>query len=338
MTAPIAFILSTAARGPLGLTSRQVAMCARARKSLPVETRYLDRMGHPIAVAQYLPLPDTVHGHDRLVRMAAPALRDAWIEREGEGPRDAVPLVLALPAPGRADDDPRFGPAFIEALAARTRLPLDLRSSLAIRADHAGFAQALEGATAMLSRPGGPRAVMVGGVDSYLHPGVLAALDEDYRLHTPSNDNGFIPGEGAAFALLAREPLHAIRPLGALRRVVLDTEDTVGTDAPNTARAMTAILRAMRADGPVPWVLSDVTSERHRVREWTLAATRVLDDTVDDRLTDHTGDLGAASGPTLLAIACAFFAARCAPAREVVIALHSDGPERGALRVTEDAS
>lgn len=335
MTAPLAYILTASARGPLGLTARQVAMCLRARKSQPVETRYLDRDGHPIAVGQYLPLPDTVHGYDRLVRMAAPALTDAWMDGL-DGP---VPLVLALPAPGRADDDPRFEREILGALSARTRLPLDVRASLAIRADHAGFALAMEAAIAILSRPSRPRFVMVGGVDSYLHPGVLEALDDGFRLHTPSNENGFVPAEGAGFALLTREASREITPIAAVRRVALGLEETVGTELPNVGRAMTHVLRAMREDGPIPWVLSDVTGEHHRVREWTMAKLRALDPaTRDDRPSDELGDLGAASGPTLLAVACSYFAARCAPAREVVIALSADGRERGAIRVTEDAS
>ncbi|AKT38163.1 hypothetical protein [Chondromyces crocatus] len=333
MTAPLAWILSTGARSPLGLSTLQVAMCARARKMEPLDSRFIDKSGKNMGTCRMLALPETVWGYDRLLRIASPALCEAWSSTIEE----PVPLVLALPEAGRADDDPRYDTRFVRDLAERSRRAIDVTRSGVIRAGHAGGAMAVEAAVGLLSRVEGPAAVMVGGVDSYFHPGVLAALDEGFRLHGPGTEDGFIPSEGAAFALLVRRrPARGGRePLATLRRVVTGREATVGTDTPCTAAAMTALFHALRGDEPIPWVLSDLNGESHRLREWRQVSTRVLvrDEPVHDELVGELGDLGAATGPMLLAIACAYLEAGCAPARDAAIALSSDGPERGALRI-----
>ena len=333
MNEPLAWILATGARGPLGLSSAQIAMCVRAAKMEPTASRFLDRRGEAIGLCHTSALPETLWGHDRLLRLAAPALCEAW-------PLDATtptPLVLALPEAGRADDDPRFDHGFVRELAARSRRPIDLERSRTIRAGNAGFALAIEAATALLALPGGPATVMVGGVDGHVHPEVLADLDRALRLHAPGTEDGFIPSEGAAFVLLSRRPpARGSGPaLAAIRRVLTGREATVGTDEPAIAAAMTAIFHALGQGDPVRWVLSDLNGESHRLREWTLVEARAQGGGawVHDELVGELGDVGSATGALLTAIACEYFAAGCAPATSVVIALASDGAERGALQI-----
>src|SRR5690606_22757883 len=47
--------------------------------------------------------------------------------------------------------------------------------------------------------------VLVGGVDTFFDPDLLARLDAEDRLNVEGAMDGFIPGEGAAFILLARD-------------------------------------------------------------------------------------------------------------------------------------
>src|SRR5436190_637255 len=62
-------------------------------------------------------------------------------------------------------------------------------------------------------------AVLVGGLDSYLEPPLLDQLDDQRRLLGAGAPDGFVPGEGAAFVLLAA-PGHAAR-LGLASRARL---------------------------------------------------------------------------------------------------------------------
>jgi 3-oxoacyl-[acyl-carrier-protein] synthase-1 len=331
VTEPLAWIWKTGARAPLGLSSEQVAMCVRAKKMEPETTRFTDRSGEPIGVCRTLAVAGSIHGYDRLLRLAAPALCEAWPEGEVE----PIPLILSLPEAGRADDDPRFNEGFVRDLATRSRRRLDVERSRVVRAGRAGGAIAVETAAMMLAAPGGPALVMVGGADSYYHPDVLAGLDRDLRLHGPGTEDGFIPGEGAAFLLLSRSRPKGDAAMATLRRVVTGREANADGHAPNIGAAMTEILHALRSDAPIPWVVSDLNGEQDRARERTLAEIRALgsEEGVRDDPLGELGDPGAATGPLLMSMVSVYFAAGCAPAREAVIVLASDGAERGALRI-----
>lgn len=337
-------IIGVGARGPLGLSALHVALCARAGKLEPRKTPWRDRRGAAIGAARARCLPDDLHGYARLIALGAPALREAAFGLEGP-----LSLLLALPEPGRPDDDERLGPAAIADLARASGVPLDLERSEVVRAGHAGGGLALELAVKRLrdaSDPRRPQVVIVGGIDSYFHPEVLAWLDRARRLHSAEAVDGILPGEGAAFVALAvpgidggaRRDRRLPRPLGAIAAVASGREETVLADEPNLAAAMTRAARAAATSAggePIRWVLSDINGERHRNTEWQRVLIRSNDfipvDVRHDALPERLGDTGAASGPLLLAIACAWFRAGFAPAPRALVLLHAEGAERAAL-------
>jgi 3-oxoacyl-[acyl-carrier-protein] synthase I len=113
-----------------------------------------------------------------------------------------------------------------------------------------------------------------------------------------------------------------------------------GSEEPCHALGMTmAIKRACSAFGQsarrIPWVLTDVANERHRVDEWYRAQQRQFQAFSDDLRHDQpllkTGDVGAASAPLLLVMAAVSWKIGSARGDCALIAAHSDGPERGAL-------
>src|SRR5262245_55824840 len=132
-------ILGAGARGALGLTALELAMCARAHKLDVWLTRFEDRYRHSIGAARARFLPDDLHGFDRLVALGAPALREAAAPLAG--PR---PLFLAVAEPGRPDDDPRMGPELVATLARVSGVPIDVERSVVVRSGHAGGGMALE--------------------------------------------------------------------------------------------------------------------------------------------------------------------------------------------------
>lgn len=364
-------VIAVGARSPLGLNSLQGAMCARARKLEPRETDLVDGHGHGAGVCLAVGVPPEPRGFDRLVAIAAPALHEAHHAIEVEHP---LPLVLALPEQERPDNDPRLSTELLPALAARSGVPIDLARSQLVRVGNAGGAVAIEAAAAMLVAGAAP-AVIVGGVDSYYHPAVIAQLDEGARLHAIGVENGFIPGEGAAFAVLAlegalrreaprsaRDPAASARgapahgrpravirgrsvvcpggPVATVVSVRTGLEETVGTDQPNLAAAMTQIVRHVivaSGRGSAAWVLSDLNGERHRLKEWEKVAARVplARPAVHQRLPDEMGDLGAATGIMILAVASVWWRAGCAAQPALLGALHSEGPERGGFFVEQ---
>jgi 3-oxoacyl-[acyl-carrier-protein] synthase-1 len=188
----------------------------------------------------------------------------------------------------------------------------------------------------------GAEAVLVGGIDTWFDADALEHLDLALRLHGPDTENGFIPGEGAGFLLLAsphRAP--AAQRLGQVIAAVVEPEPRPwGSDDPCLGEGITrAVRRACAAAGaeaaPIPWALTDVNNERHRVDEWMCAVGRnhrsFTAELVHEQPLLKTGDLGAASTAVLLAIAATRWQTRCAPGSRALIVTSSDGPERGAV-------
>jgi len=159
---------------------------------------------------------------------------------------------------------------------------------------------------------------------------VLSWLDAEMRLHAHDVDDGFIPGEGAAFLLLADEGPHAPHwEVASLRNA---PETSWFRDEPNVGEAMTNIVHGLREVGPIGWVMSDVNGQRARVLEWAMVQTRALERAITHvRLPELLGDVGAASGPLMCALADVWLRTGCAPAERALLALHSDGAARGGV-------
>lgn len=331
-----AWVTRVGARSPQGMTALQVAMGARTLALAPSATPFVDSHGGRIGMIRSRSIPDRVTGADRMVRLAAPALAEA--AEDGAGP---VTLVLALPAGGRADDGPDLGERVLFALGEALGRPLD-RRSVVVRAGRAGGALAL--AAAIERAAAGAPQVIVGGVDTHFHEGVLRQLDDAERVHSMHVDDGFIPGEAAAFAAIAAGDARSLGrpPLARIAAVAVETEATVGTDEPNVGRALTTALARLLAgsEGGAGWVMTDGNGEPDRDREWRRAAHRArgaLGSASELEVGQFAGDVGAASGPLALAVAATWWATACAPASRCVVMLASDGPERGGFVLEEGA-
>lgn len=329
-----ALIVRIGARAPLGMTALQVAMSARARLDALRETSLGDLRGRGAGLFTTPGIDDQVCGPSRFERLGAPALRAASAGYTGS----ALPLFLALPGPGRPDDDLRAPEQICAALGARAGVAIDSARSMVIRQGHAGGATAMEAALALLAR--GAEAAIVGGIDSHVHPEVVTWLDQAHRLHSEDAENGFLPGEGAAFLRLASEGTSAARrPIARVlqARTSVETDTSIPGD---TLCTLVAELSAAWTAEERGWWLCDVNGERHRVHEQTIVAVRagLGDRAIVSRMPETLGDVGAASGAMFAVIACALWQARCAPAARALVSLSSEGHERGAIALTEVSS
>jgi 3-oxoacyl-[acyl-carrier-protein] synthase I len=348
MAAPLCQILGAGARGPLGLNLLQVAMCARAGKMAPRRTRFADKYGNSIGAVRSRFLPDDLHGFERLVALAVPALREAAAsipaQQPGQ-PRVLVPLFLALPEAGRPGDDPRYGPEMLAELAKRSEAPIDLARSLVVRSGHAGGGMAIELAVQRLREAGVGQVYLAGGVDSYYEEAQLKWLDAECRLHASTAGNGILPSEAAAFVALGGaidEGKGAARPIARVIAAAHAREETIGTGEPNLATAMTravrdAVTAAVGVGKQLRWVMTDVNGEKHRIAEFTKVAIRnkdlLTDSPLHEAMAEEVGDVGAASGPLFLAIACVQIRAGCGRGDRLLIALHAEAQERSVLVV-----
>lgn len=342
-------IAGVGARTASGLTALQATMSARAGKFAPRESHMVDREGAPIATARLASIADNVFGLERFAALAVPPMLQAahpWAAVQQRRPDGAgLRVFLALPSASRPGVDPMLRAHLLPLLASRTRLPIDTARSAVVLGCRGGGVAAFE--MAMTALASGADAALVGGVDSYFDPGALEWLDAERRLHGPSTENGFVPGEGAAFVLLVpRRRAASFERLGQVISAAVENEpNPYGSDRPCLAEGLTkAVRRAVAPVGArsrrIPWALTDVANERHRVDEWMSAMGRnhraFSEDVVHDQPLLKTGDVGAASAALLAAMAVTRWQTRCAEGDVALVATSSDTQERGAAVLSVD--
>lgn len=330
-------IVGVGACSPIGFDARQTALAIRARKIVPRPMSVLDRHGHRFGSARVLGLREDLYGVARLVAIGARALREA--ARDAGVPQDRpVRVLLGVAERGRPLPD---GEA--EALSARVLLPdlerasgqrIDGAGSEVVRLGHAGMAVMLERA---MSQGGGGDPILVGCIDTYHHPETIRWLEKELRVLGESIHNGFIPSEGAAFVAVGAATPNK-RPIAKLLSAAAGV-DQVPDGQPRLAEVMTELVRSGAARlgaRVVPWVLTDMNGERHRSREWSFVSIRNKESlqgglTREDHLGQLVGDAGAATGALGVAYAVTAFRIGFAPATSSLLALHSDGDERGVV-------
>lgn len=336
-----ASIVGVGACSPIGFDARQTALAIRARKIVPRPMSLVDRNGHRFGSARVLGLREDLYGTERLVAMGARALREA--ARDAGVPHDRPVRVLV----GVAERGRPLPAGEAEALSARVFLPdlerasgqrIDGAGSEVVRLGHAGMAVMLERAIAQ----GGGEPILVGCVDTYHHPETIRWLERELRVLGESIHNGFIPSEGAAFVALGSARVGASspdrRPIARVLSAAAGV-DQVPDGQPRLAEVMTELVRSGATKigaHVVPWVLTDMNGERHRSREWSFVSIRNKEAlqggvTREDHLGQLVGDAGAATGALGVAYAATAFRIGFAPATSTLIALHSDGDERGVV-------
>jgi 3-oxoacyl-[acyl-carrier-protein] synthase-1 len=293
------------------------------------------------------PMPwDGSHPWDRLAELALPALAEA-LESAGLTGRDwqQVDFAIGLRAPLGDEKPADMGRYVIDAMCADGGLTKPRSASVRFEGHAAGGVAMVDAARAL--RAGERSCCVVGGVDTFLDPDAIAALDVGFRLRSERSADGYLPGEAAAFVVLEtadRAAGRGVKPLATLAGYGLaDEPRPLGSDEPCMAEGLCEAIRqvaerAGRSGAKVPpalWVLSDQNGERHRAKEWALASTR-LHALLDPSLelwspAENFGDTGPASVPLLAAMAAETFRRGAAPAASALLVASSDGPARAGL-------
>lgn len=305
----------------VGVSAPETAASVRAATSRFVESALWDRRSEPFVLAE---VPDdalpelsedvasrAISGRERrMLRLAAAALRECLAPL---GDRPLRPgLCLALPETETTRRVDR--PTFLSHLATQTKHAFDPRGSDATHAGRAGGLLAI-GQAVLTIQAGLAEFVIAGGVDSYRDPYILAILDKEQRVKSSANLDGFIPGEGAAFLLLASRGAAAAQGLTTLGRV---TPIATGFEAghlysaePYRGDGLATTFQQLVArgvvDSPIGEVYSSMTGESHWAKEWGVAFLRTKAAFHESHGMHHPadcfGETGAASGPLLVGLA-----------------------------------
>jgi 3-oxoacyl-[acyl-carrier-protein] synthase-1 len=245
----------------------------------------------------------------RLLRLGARALAEC-VGSAGAG-TSKPPLVLALPEAER--QRPLDPGRFLKLFAAQTGL-FDVASSETVATGRAGGLTAI-GRAAALVASGRVKMAVAGGIDSYVDLYTLGTLDLEKRVKSGAHLDGFIPGEGAAFLLLAsRAAAQAAgwKPLASLSPAAEGFEKGhLGSKETYKGEGLAATIQSLVASAPPPRpfasVWSSMNGESHWAKEWGVSFLRSRDAFEESHAMRHPadcyGDPGAAAGALLAGLA-----------------------------------
>jgi 3-oxoacyl-[acyl-carrier-protein] synthase-1 len=334
----------------VGLSATETAASVRAGTTRLLETDYHDKRfdrfvlgevpddGVPALADKVVETKGLSARELRMLRLATGPIRECLAPLAGR--RLPVGLCLALPETETGRPLDRSG--FVRHLASQVSGAIDPSSSDGSHQGRAGGLVALGQAVRTIQH-GVADVVLAGGVDTYRDTYVLGTLDLEKRVKSSANYDGFVPGEGAAFLLLASERAaveHALAPIARLSPVVLGFEPGhLYSMEPYKGDGLSAVMNQVLGlgFGVTADVYSSMNGESHWAKEWGVSHIRNSEAFAPDLRIHHPadcyGDTGAASGPLMVGLAALGIrgAYRSAPA---LVYASSDRGGRAAIVVS----
>jgi 3-oxoacyl-[acyl-carrier-protein] synthase I len=323
----------------VGFTGETSCTAMRAGISGAAKANLWDRYSLSYIQAARAPLRQWWEGAGKLIELLAPAVYECLMAA-APVPPERVPLLLGLPTPSRPFRWPGFDERVLMEVSDKLGVRLHPASGILPRGNSAAVA-ALRLAPKVLSEARVPCCI-VAGVDSFLQQSMMQAYNDQERVLTPDNSNGFIPGEAGA-AILVAPAADGPPPAGDL--MVLGTglareKSTIASKDPLRADGLTAAVKAaLEAAGlgleDVGYRITDLNGEHYKFKEANFVIARLLRKRREDIFdlwhpSEFVGECGAAIGP--LVFGWALDAARKEYARGDVVLCHfsDDDGERAA--------
>jgi 3-oxoacyl-[acyl-carrier-protein] synthase I len=194
---------------------------------------------------------------------------------------------------------------------------------------HSGVISLIEKAWQEIDKGTITRAI-VGGIESCLFPEWLEKLDDDYRIKSRRNIDGYIPGEIAAFIIIEKDSSRRDKSKTAF------LIDGLASDS-SGAGLRKVVSDLLGEDGEHPVVVADLNGESKRMKDWGMVKTalgeRLGSPAILEHPADTLGDMGAASGTALTVIAMYYLQNKYPDQQSALILTSSDHKERRAIRV-----
>ncbi|CAA2101247.1 hypothetical protein [Variovorax paradoxus] len=331
------FIGAVAMVCPVGLDAASACAAKRAGISAFGNLPYRDNAGEPVVGAIVPGLDWTLPRASRLGRMLARCVAGLAAERPDLA-WERVPILVCLAEPDRPGGSADLAPVIVEHLQEVLGMRFDAGASGVFASGHVAGFQALREARRLVHQGLAP-ACVVCGADSMLNAATLLWLDRHYRLKTPANRDGAIPGEAAAAVLVETAPAGdaAVEVAG----LGFGLEDApLLSEAPLLGRGLTAAVRSALGEASlglheIDLRLSDVTGELYGFKELPLMEGRLMRVVRKQaqplwHWAEAIGDTGAASGIAQLVLAHQACRKRYAPGDTALCLCSSLAGERAA--------
>jgi len=299
------------------------------------ESNFSDANGEPL-ISSEIDCLATTQGTQKLLELATLSLTQC-IHDSDIPDLSSTPLYLCLPETGRVgrnlDDD-----GFFELLEKKTGVMFGSGSRV-LDHGHTAVAVALKHARTAIGENHAEH-ILVCGVDSYLSQETLHHYEQQERLLTSLNSNGFVPGEAAATLLIsrvnsARYSGLMIEGLGfGMEKAFINSQIPLRADALKKS-IDDALLEAQIQMHQIDYRLADMTGEHYYFKEASLALARTLRGKTDDmdllHLTDCIGETGCVAGVALLAYQFYLTSEKLSVGNNVLCHLSDTDGKRGAI-------
>ena len=305
---------------PVGLSAAETAASIRAGTSRFSESHLRDKRFAPFKIAEVPEegIPALVDAEsqrglsareERMLRLATAPLQEALAPLQR---RARVGLCLSLPE--QETTRPLNRHAFLRHLAAQTNGAFRAELSDSTHIGRAGGLIAIGQATTMIQQ-GLSGFMVAGGVETYRDLYVLGTLDHERRVKSALNLDGFIPGEAAAFLLLASPDAaasHGLVPIVTVSSVAVGYEPGhLYSNEPYRGEGLAATVSQLISTGsisaPIAEVFSSMNGENYWAKEWGVSFIRsraIFDQSHGmHHPADSFGDAGAAVGALLVGLA-----------------------------------
>jgi 3-oxoacyl-[acyl-carrier-protein] synthase I len=326
----------------VGLNAPASCAALRAKISNPSETRFKGPDGEWL-MAHQVPLPQPWRGLTRLSKMAAMAIEEALshVPRSEWGKLPLLLCVAERERPGRMAglDEQLF-------LLIQQELGVSFAAhSMVITQGRVAVAVAMAQARALIAQ-GQARRVLVAAADSLLSWPTLAPYLQQQRLLTPSNANGFMPGEGAGALLIGGGAASAGQLVCSGVGFGIEKAH-IHSESPLRADGLTDAVKAALADAgcqmqDLDFRITDLSGEQFYFKEAVLAATRTMRVLKAEFDLWHPaeciGEAGAVAGAAILALAAAACHKGYAKGSRILCHMANDAGQRAALTLQYQAT
>ena len=295
-----------------GVGLNAASACAAIRSAIDnfQETRFLDQSGEWV-IGSNVPLDQPWQGRSKLTKMASKAITECLAKLQPIPA--AIPLLLCISErerPGRTSD---LESKLFQDIESDLGYHFHNTDSMGIPLGRASVALALKHARKLLYEHNHEH-VLIAGVDSLLSSNTLSIFEDNLRILSSQNPDGFIPGEAGSAILVSKPSTTSDPQLLCLGVGFGEEHATVEKDLPLKAEGLTSAINTALAESQfemsgLDFRITDISGEQYYFKEATLALARTLRKVKDNfymwHPADCIGEVGAAIGPILMAVALA---------------------------------
>lgn len=343
MTSPhVLYLSAMESISPIGVNNEMTNAMISAEVSTYGEIGYYNSQNYPIMGAK---VPDEAlqklkdeikwslvsSRQKRLLELGAAGLENLLTKQVLS---EELPLFLAGPEviPGTNG----VTPGFLSQLVQQTEAPVDLSKSRYFANGRSGVLEAIAFAFNYLEMSN-EACVLIGGVDTYIDPLTLGALDKEERLLSEASPNAFAPSEAASFMLISRNPSNNFERLIIHRPGIGREPGHRFSDTPYMGDGLDEALKAAVSNTGISMfdaIYSSMNGEHFFAKEYGVATMRsssfLREDFEHLHPVDCFGDVGAATGAMLISYAAHNFQLKLHQ-NPVIVCCSSDQANRSAV-------